>query len=70
LNEFSVSLAITKCFKFLQVLFEVTSCTVVFQFAPENHNNDERVPDYFDKLNSWVKISNLLANQYLIFEIS
>ncbi|XP_059472469.1 pyridoxal-dependent decarboxylase domain-containing protein 1 [Neocloeon triangulifer] len=36
------------------VLFEVTSSTVVFQFVPENHNNDERVPDYYDKLNSWL----------------
>lgn len=43
-------------FFFLQVLFEFASCTVVFQFIPENVEG--RVPSYYDRLNSWVIFLN------------
>ncbi|KAK9496665.1 hypothetical protein O3M35_013096 [Rhynocoris fuscipes] len=33
-------------------LFEFASCTVVFQFIPENLEG--RVPPYYDRLNSWL----------------
>ncbi|CAH0564206.1 unnamed protein product [Brassicogethes aeneus] len=40
----------------IPLLFESTSCTVVFQFVPEIESDDtlNRVPQYFDKLNSWL----------------
>ncbi|KAF4521189.1 hypothetical protein B566_EDAN010651 [Ephemera danica] len=37
------------------ILFEVIACTVVFQFVPEgSEDKTDRVPAYFDKLNSWL----------------
>jgi len=47
----------------LQVLLEVVACTVVFQFVPEGSNGDAcgRVPSYYDKLNSWVRLGRLFS---------
>lgn len=51
----------------LQVLLEVVACTVVFQFVPESSSGDAggRVPSYFDKLNSWVRMEKLFIVQCL-----
>lgn len=57
-------------FWFLQMLFEVVACAVVFQFIPELNEGEEngRVPSYYDKLNSWVRYILLITN-FSIFNL-
>ncbi|XP_065161723.1 putative pyridoxal-dependent decarboxylase domain-containing protein 2 isoform X2 [Atheta coriaria] len=54
-GTYTVSELISKA-STVPILFETTACSVVFQFIPEAKEGEviTRVPQYYDKLNSWL----------------